>query len=125
LGIGEARPEEVEVMIGPHRRARMPGSTRSATTMTESIMQSKYRRQVSGDCPITGPGRWAAGDRHEDVDGPERRLDPGEVALDGTGIGQIPWNLQHPAARSGRGSLGRGTVHVGGRDPRRCARSGC
>src|SRR6478735_11294869 len=56
LGIGETTPEDVPVMILPHRRAFIPGRTRSAIEITESTIIWKLRSHKSGLCPAAGVG---------------------------------------------------------------------
>src|ERR1700737_4344139 len=58
LGIGETTPEEVLVIILPHRRAFIPGKTRSAIAMTESTIIWKLRSHKSELCPdaVVGGG---------------------------------------------------------------------
>ena len=56
FGIGATTPEDVLVMMRPHRRARIPGSTRSATAITDSTIELKCLDQTSTDWPVAGVG---------------------------------------------------------------------
>ncbi len=49
LGIGATTPEDVLVMMRPHLRVRMPGSTRSVMAMTDSTIDWKllFHRSLS------------------------------------------------------------------------------
>src|SRR5580693_4889531 len=51
FGMGTTTPLEVLVMMRPHLRSRIPGSTASVMAMTETTMLVKNRVQSSGRCP--------------------------------------------------------------------------
>src|SRR3954468_12618348 len=51
LGIGDTTPEEVLVMIRPHRRWRMPGSIRSVSAITNRTIVLNCASQVSAATP--------------------------------------------------------------------------
>src|SRR5258708_17718455 len=59
FGIGATTPEEVLVIILPHARAFMLGSTRSVMAMTESTIAAKCLLQRFGSWPAAGGGRGA------------------------------------------------------------------
>src|SRR4030081_1810355 len=61
FGIGATTPEEVLVIILPHARAFMLGSTRSVMAMTESTMAAKCMLQSLGSWPAAGVGGGAPG----------------------------------------------------------------
>src|ERR1700680_5139817 len=56
FGIGETTPEEVLVIIRPHARAFMLGSTRSVIAITESTIAWKCLLQRFGSWPAAGVG---------------------------------------------------------------------
>ena len=56
FGMGATTPLEVFVMMRPHLRSRIPGSTASVIAMTETTMLVKNRVQSSGRCPDAGVG---------------------------------------------------------------------
>ena len=53
LGIGATTPDEVEVMIRPHLRSRMPGSTLSVSAMTDSTIVWKLCCHNAASWPET------------------------------------------------------------------------
>ena len=54
--MGVRTPLEALVMMRPHPRSRIPGSTASVIAMTETAMLVKNRYQSSGGCPDAGVG---------------------------------------------------------------------
>src|SRR6202158_6192181 len=61
FGIGATTPDEVLVIILPHARAFMLGSTRSVIAMTESTIAEKCLLQRLGSWPAAGGGGGPAG----------------------------------------------------------------
>jgi hypothetical protein len=88
--MGAMTPLEVFVMMRPHLRSRIPGSTASVIAMTETTMLVKNRDQSSGRCPDAEVGGGPPRHIHDDFDWPELPFHGGDVRPDRVEVREVP-----------------------------------